>query len=78
MECLRSKSIEVLIKAQYKYTFLGKISGPYDLTVPVFDGELLQELPRKLLSEGRFTKRDVMIGICLFIEYVKCKISRVS
>ena len=63
--------MEELIKAQYNFTMLAKMSGPFDLTVPVFDGEFLPEMPKKLLSEGIFTKRDVMIGLCLFTEYVE-------
>ena len=61
--------MEELIMAQHNFTIFGKIFGPYDLTVPVFDGELLPEMPRKLLSEGRFTKRDVMIGIAHFTSH---------
>ena len=59
--------MEELLKAQYNYTIPGKIFGPFDITVPVLDGEFLPEMPKKLLSEGKFVKRDVIIGMIVLV-----------
>lgn len=62
MDCLRSKTKEELLKAAYNYTIPGKMFGPFDIAVPVVDGEFLPDWPKTLLKERRFLKRDVILG----------------
>mgnify|MGYP001794779924 CR=1 FL=1 len=51
-----------LLKASYNFTMPGNMTFPYDIAVPVVDGELLPDLPKTMLQEGRFQGRDVMLG----------------
>ena len=68
MNCLRSKTMEELLKAAYNYTVPGKMFGPFDIAVPVVDGEFLPDWPNTLLKEGRFLKREVILGKYVSIE----------